>query len=404
MHLEEAVAEGARQHLTAPVGAGRVLCGEQHEGRLAVVVEQSVERLEHLALSQVELVQHDPVTMPNRLRQSAVVEGEPAVHVRREGANVLLDIRVLVVVDSYQSVARPLGQPLDHRRLAGRRRALQQDGVSPRRHHPGQVHQPRLDGGRHDEGGVVRHGRAPRVSGEPEAAHFDPVLAGGPGGRHRWRRPEGLAGSGWDQVLEQHGLRLGLESRLQLRDEGHVEPVVQSARQAVAEGQGVRHIRERATQGPKGVFRALVGPIEQPGGGRLGRCLVQRHDGADGRGGQHRAQVLQYHQGQVLCRGEGGYVQLGQPRPDTGRELLLAEVGRRVHRREEAEARVARHHGCLALLGQGDRAALLEQPGHPLESLGRCQVHLVEEQPVALPQRLHERALHEGKGQPVAAA
>ena len=61
LHLEEAVAEGAGQHLAAAVRAGRVLRREEHEVRvrpdclggvgdveLAVVVEEAVERLEHL--------------------------------------------------------------------------------------------------------------------------------------------------------------------------------------------------------------------------------------------------------------------------------------------------------------------------------------------------------------------
>ena len=52
----------------------------------------------------------------------------------------------------------------------------------------------------------------------------------------------------------------------------------------------------------------------------------------------------------------------------------------------------------LAPLRQGDGAALLDHGRHALEGLGRRQVHLVEEQPVALAQRLHECAFDKGEG------
>ena len=61
MQLHEAVAEGAREHLAPAIRPGRVLRRKEHEvgvgadnlsrfgqEQLAVIVEQAVERLEHL--------------------------------------------------------------------------------------------------------------------------------------------------------------------------------------------------------------------------------------------------------------------------------------------------------------------------------------------------------------------
>ena len=85
--VERAATEGAREHLAPAVGAGRVLRREEHEVRvrphhlrglrheeLAVVVEQPVERLEHICGREVELVEHDPVAEADGLCEGAVVE------------------------------------------------------------------------------------------------------------------------------------------------------------------------------------------------------------------------------------------------------------------------------------------------------------------------------------------
>ena len=82
---DEAVEEGVAELLPAAVQPGRVLRGEQPEGRvrrhrllrlgqeqLAVVVQQPVQRLQHLTGSEVQLVQQQPPPLPHRLHQHAL--------------------------------------------------------------------------------------------------------------------------------------------------------------------------------------------------------------------------------------------------------------------------------------------------------------------------------------------
>jgi hypothetical protein len=131
--LEEAVAEGAREHLAAAVEAGRVLRCKQHEVRvgpddlarlgddeLAVVVEQPVERLEDVGRREVELVEDDPVAPADGPDEDALLEDELArLGVRDVRAEVLLDVSVLVVIDADKAVTGPSGEVLNRRRLAG---------------------------------------------------------------------------------------------------------------------------------------------------------------------------------------------------------------------------------------------------------------------------------------------
>eukprot|EP00967_Tisochrysis_lutea_P055088 scaffold69076_cov30-Tisochrysis_lutea.AAC.1 len=131
LHLEEAIAKGSREHLPPPVCPWWILGGKEHEARmgrerfrrlgdekLAVVIEQPVERLEHFALCEVELIQYDPVTVTNSLSERAIVKDEPAVRIRLEGADILLHVGMLMVVDAHQPMASPAREPLDHRRFS----------------------------------------------------------------------------------------------------------------------------------------------------------------------------------------------------------------------------------------------------------------------------------------------
>ena len=76
VQFDESIPERTRQHLTTAVEPGRVLGGEEHEVRvgldhllrlrnekLVIVVQQAIERLQHLRRRQVELVQHHPVAL-----------------------------------------------------------------------------------------------------------------------------------------------------------------------------------------------------------------------------------------------------------------------------------------------------------------------------------------------------
>lgn len=95
VHFAEAVAEGARQRLAPGVGSRRVLRGKQHEVwvrpdglvelwhvELAVVVQEAVERLQHVRGRQIELVQNDPTAQARRLHQRALHEHQLARLVR----------------------------------------------------------------------------------------------------------------------------------------------------------------------------------------------------------------------------------------------------------------------------------------------------------------------------------
>ena len=87
MQLQEPVLQRLRQLLSAAVHASRVLSRPQHEVRvwlhrlqrfrdeqLAVVIEQSVERLQHFRRRQVQLIQDNPVSCPHGGDQGALLE------------------------------------------------------------------------------------------------------------------------------------------------------------------------------------------------------------------------------------------------------------------------------------------------------------------------------------------
>ena len=92
MELHEPVAERLGEGLAAPVGDPRgVLRREEREVRvrpnrllqlgdeqLAVIVEEPVQRFEHVRRREVELVQHDPPALAHRLDQRALLESELA--------------------------------------------------------------------------------------------------------------------------------------------------------------------------------------------------------------------------------------------------------------------------------------------------------------------------------------
>lgn len=97
---QEPPARGGQALVAMKVGrrARRLL--QLRHVQLPVVVQQAVERLQHVARGQVELVQHDPVPVPHRLHQRPLLEGERARRVRHVRAQVLGEVRVLVVVQA----------------------------------------------------------------------------------------------------------------------------------------------------------------------------------------------------------------------------------------------------------------------------------------------------------------
>ena len=189
VQLDKAVAERAAQHLAPGVCARRVLRRKQHKLRmraddlarlgqqqLAVVVEQAVQRLEHVGRRKVQLVQHEPVATAQRRHQQALGEHELPIGVRRVRAEVLLHVRVLVVVDAHKAVARTPRKVLDGARLARARRALDEDRTRAPHERTRQRAQLCLDTRRHHI--VRRRVRRQRTDLEPEAADQHVAVVG----------------------------------------------------------------------------------------------------------------------------------------------------------------------------------------------------------------------------------
>ena len=123
MHLEESVAEGARQHFAASVFPWRILRGKEHElgmrpddcvgfgdVQLAIIVEETIQCFEHFGRSEIQLIENDPVPVSQRLDQQSFVEDELTVGRGDVNAGVVLQIGVFVVVDSNAFVARQRGE------------------------------------------------------------------------------------------------------------------------------------------------------------------------------------------------------------------------------------------------------------------------------------------------------
>lgn len=262
VQLDEAVAEGAREQLAAAVlTARRVLRGEQQEARvgphrllclgdeqLAVVVQQPVERLEHLAGRQIQFVEDEPVAAPHGVDEDALAEDQLARLVGRVGADVLLQIRVLVVVDADALVARQLGQVADQRRFAHRRFALQQHRQATQRDDAHQVLQVALDRVGDDVRGRFAGLQVPLR--HPVALDLDERRLTGPKGsrlrqrlaQHRPRVP--LA----DDVLDHQVLYQRVRRTVQLRQETQTETFVQRSGHRSAKIQGRNHERPAQLQ------------------------------------------------------------------------------------------------------------------------------------------------------------
>ena len=145
-----------------------------------VVVKQAVEGLKNLSGGQIQLVQDDPEPPPQRLYQEALLETDPAVFTGGVGSHVLLDVRVLVVVDADTTIASFRSEVRDKGRLARRRRTLQQDGRRVIRNRPGDVLEPCPHSGSHDEPSVRRLLLFLKIPGvDPESLKFHRLSPGG---------------------------------------------------------------------------------------------------------------------------------------------------------------------------------------------------------------------------------
>jgi hypothetical protein len=178
--FEESVSERAREDLSTTVETGRVLRREEHEvgvrtddllrlgdDELSVVVEQSVQSLEDVGRGEVELVENDPVSSSDRSDEDTFLEDELAgVGIGDVRSEVLLNIGVLVIIDSDETVTRSPSKVLDRTRLSARRRTLDENGEPIRRDDSGEINKLGLDGGR--ENVVGRLVDLLRSSLEPE--------------------------------------------------------------------------------------------------------------------------------------------------------------------------------------------------------------------------------------------
>ena len=122
MQFDEAVAESSREHLTSTVAAWRILCSKEHKvgvrfnnflsfgyEKLAIVIEQSIESFENIRRRKIQFVQNDPVTFSNRLNQNAFLEYQFARLVGNIEAKILLNVSVLVIVDTNEFMTSAAG-------------------------------------------------------------------------------------------------------------------------------------------------------------------------------------------------------------------------------------------------------------------------------------------------------
>ena len=94
------------------------------EKELPVIVQDSVQGLKYISRGKVELVKNDPGTVEHCLGQHSKLEDQLALGVRCVRAEVLLDVRVLVVVHPHTLVPGQLRQ-------VGRLGSLAYTGIVP---------------------------------------------------------------------------------------------------------------------------------------------------------------------------------------------------------------------------------------------------------------------------------
>lgn len=90
-------------------------------------------------------------------------------------------------------------------------------------------------------------------------------------------------------------------------------------------------------------------------------------------------------------------VEFSEPTSERRRERLLANVGGRIHVREEAEFGVARNGLKVATFNDEERIVLADDGADSLENVRLGEVDLVDEQPVAFGPRLDESTFFEAE-------
>ena len=73
--------------------------------KFTVVVEKSIEGFENVGRSQIEFVEYDPISSPKCTNENSFLEDELArVRIRNISSDLLFHVRMLVIVDTDESV------------------------------------------------------------------------------------------------------------------------------------------------------------------------------------------------------------------------------------------------------------------------------------------------------------
>ena len=118
--------------------------------QLAVVVQKTIQRFQHIRRRQIQLVQHEPVATAQGGDEQALGEDKLALGIGSVRAQVFLDVGVLVVVDAHEPMPRAAGEVFHGAGLACTGRALNEHGTLPRDQSAGQCADFGLDAGCQD--------------------------------------------------------------------------------------------------------------------------------------------------------------------------------------------------------------------------------------------------------------
>ena len=124
------VLPSGKSSIARPAAPGKLTTGcthhcdaysaEHHSIVAAGGVAAPIEGLEDFAGGKVELVEDDPVTGAHGSDKGSLAKDQAAGHVGHVAAQVLLQVRLLVVVDAHAAVPRRLRQVRHQARLAAR--------------------------------------------------------------------------------------------------------------------------------------------------------------------------------------------------------------------------------------------------------------------------------------------
>ena len=368
--LEESISEGSREDLSTSVKSWRVLGGEEHEVRvgtndflgfgddqLSVVVEESIESLENVGGSQVQLVENDPVSSSNGSDENSLLEDElSGIGIRDVGSEVLLDVGVLVVVDPDEAMSCSTSEVLNGTGLSARRRSLDEDWEPVAGDDSSEIDEFGLNRGSEDVIGSFVDLLG--TSLKPERSESNEVVFRLPCW-HPWHLSEDgprVPGSSEDVLLRESS-NDGCTLHVQEHGEGHEESLPERTTKTV-DGGNVGCEGEGSSEGSHRVVGRVVGSIGEFSslgerlGGEVELCDVE--DGWTIRDGDVSDVLGDDGEESFSIRVGGGNVDLGEPGSKTGREILLSDVRSGVHAGEESEVGVSDDGFEISSLGEDD--------------------------------------------------